>query len=337
MADYFTLEVANRSKFELTSDVKGLCGENGPPKRLEMVSICSANLIVVLELIFAPQSLFPSLTLANFFQKLRFFKRSIDRHNLIRESIGSMTNEEPNPTESKIYDHCENLLVTANHKQTKPAIVLLSSTVLMLVWKHFGSADFYNQHLANHVSVGDAQSMSAIFQFVSSLVWLGLIPAAIIKCVFREKLSDYGLQVGDRKLTLRFLIVGTPIFLVGAMLASRDPILQDFFPINKQAGAATPFALHALTYALFYLGWEFHFRGFVQFGLTDSMGRANAILVQTMASALLHIGQPTTETFAAIGGGLIWGWFAARSKSILSGLVQHMVLGIALDAILVYS
>ena len=70
---------------------------------------------------------------------------------------------------------------------------------------------------------------------------------------------------------------------------------------------------------LFYLGWEFHFRGFLQFGLGGRLGPVNAILIQVMASSLLHIGKPPIETFAAIGGGVLWGVIAYRTQSLPSG------------------
>jgi len=60
-------------------------------------------------------------------------------------------------------------------------------------------------------------------------------------------------------------------------------------------------------------------------------------LIQVMASSLLHIGQPFVETFAAIVAGMVWGWLAFRTNSIVSGTVQHFALGIALDATIVFS
>jgi membrane protease YdiL (CAAX protease family) len=70
---------------------------------------------------------------------------------------------------------------------------------------------------------------------------------------------------------------------------------------------------------------------FLQFGLGSRLGPINAILIQVIASSLIHIGKPPVETFAAIGGGVLWGVIAYRSQSLLSGLLQHFLLGIALD------
>ena len=63
-----------------------------------------------------------------------------------------------------------------------------------------------------------------------------------------------------------------------------------------------------LTTFKYYLGWEFFFRGFMQFGLRGALGDWNAILVQTLASCLIHIGKPAGEIYGAIVAGLLWGW-----------------------------
>ena len=43
-------------------------------------------------------------------------------------------------------------------------------------------------------------------------------------------------------------------------------------PINPAAGRSLSFfALHAAAYFLYYAGWEFYFRGFLLFGLRDSL------------------------------------------------------------------
>ena len=142
---------------------------------------------------------------------------------------------------------------------------------------------------------------------------LGVVPAVVVKLLFRERLSDYGVGLGVARRTWWSLALFTPVFLAAAYGASLDPEFLAKFPINPQAGSSpSMFAVHAVTYGLFYLGWEFYFRGFLLFGLRDSLGAVNAVLIQTLASALLHIGSPATESFGAVLGGLLWGALALR-------------------------
>lgn len=223
-------------------------------------------------------------------------------------------------------------------EQRKATIILLLSPLLLVTWKYFGSPDFYAKSLAPFGLLwDDPRATGAVYSFLAALVLMGLIPALVVKLVFGESLADYGVQLGDRASTVRTSLLLGPVFLLMGYLASRDPTVVAQYPINPSAGAShARFGIHALTYLAFYVGWEFHFRGFLQFGLRGSMGSANALLVQVMASCLVHLGKPASETYASILGGILWGLVAYRTRSLLSGLLQHFVLGLSLDWFLCY-
>ena len=215
----------------------------------------------------------------------------------------------------------------------KPTVILLSSPILLLFWKYYWTPEFLAAQFPAVTS--DARVAGAIGHFLGCFALLGVLPAATIKLLFRERLSDYGVSLGIPRQTWLSLAFFTPFFLLAAYVASQDPQFLAKFPINPQAGSSrSMFALHAATYGLFYVGWEFYFRGFVLFGLRDSLGAVNAVLIQTLASALLHIGSPAAESFGAVLAGLLWGAIALQTRSLLSGLGQHFLLGIALDALI---
>jgi membrane protease YdiL (CAAX protease family) len=217
--------------------------------------------------------------------------------------------------------------------QVKPVVILSVSTLTLITWKCFASPQYYLENFASRFSgVCDPQVGAAVYNFAGALLLMGILPALIVKFGFREKLSDYGVCLGNRVRTVRSFLVYSPGIVLVAYLSAQNPSFWKEYPINHHAGASTQmFGLHALTYLMFYLGWEFQFRGFMQYGLRDSMGSVNALLVQVMASVTVHIGKPTGEIYGSIVGGLIWGILAFRTRSLLSGLLQHALLGILLD------
>jgi membrane protease YdiL (CAAX protease family) len=81
---------------------------------------------------------------------------------------------------------------------------------------------------------------------------------------------------------------------------------------------------------------EFHYRGFVQFGLRESFGEINALWVQLAMSVLILASKPMGEAFGAIWCGLLWGVLAFRNRSLLSGLLQRFVMGMSLDFFLCF-
>lgn len=226
------------------------------------------------------------------------------------------------------------LIRSADRRAT---IVLISAPVLGILFVYLGSKPFYFQHLASSFVLGGNKELTAgLFTFASAFVLLGLVPALIVKFVFREPLSAYGVRSGDLSFGAKAFAVVAPAMVLLSFSASRTPEFLAQYPLNRAAGdGPLSFAGHAIAYLFFYAGWEFGFRGFVQCGLRDELGDWNAILVQTLASSTLHIGKPLGETLGAVLGGLVWGVIAFRSRSLLVPLLTHWVLGLSLDLFIV--
>lgn len=215
----------------------------------------------------------------------------------------------------------------------KPTIILLLTPFLLTTFKYYGGKSFYLQELSGSlVLFGSVEASGALYAFLSSFLLLGVVPLLIVKFVFHESLASYGIAIGDWRFGLKALVILAPVFILATYPSSRMPDFLAEYPLNKEAGvSAVAFLHHALVYLLFYLGWEFFFRGFLQFGLRQSLGDWNAILVQTALSCILHIGKPSGEIYSSILGALIWGILVFRTRSIVYALVLHWLLGVSLD------
>lgn len=219
----------------------------------------------------------------------------------------------------------------------RTTIVLLSATLLGIAFRYFGGKAFYFAHVAPSFVLGGNRELTAgLFHFGSAFVLFGLVPALIVTLVFREPLADWGVQAGDLSWGWKAFALLAPVMVGLSLYASRDPEFLAEYPLNRAAaGGPIAFAIHAVAYLAFYVGWEFGFRGFVQFGLRERLGDWNAILVQTLATSLLHVGKPLGETLGAVLGGLVWGVVAFRSRSLLVPLLTHWLLGLSLDLFIV--
>ena len=219
--------------------------------------------------------------------------------------------------------------------QIKSVVILLYVTVAASIWKCFSIPDI------DYVT----QFWLGEYKIIGAFVLFGLIPMGIVKFGFRENLADYGLRFGVPKFTIRSFLVMAPAVAVVAYWTGHQSEFFDIYPFNEALRPQNTgldqrsyerFAAHAMLYLGYYFGWEFLFRGFLQHGLSERCGRPTALLVQTLASTMLHYGHPTTEVFGSIAAGLVWGFLAIRTKSILSGLAQHTLLGIVLDWTLIF-
>jgi membrane protease YdiL (CAAX protease family) len=70
---------------------------------------------------------------------------------------------------------------------------------------------------------------------------------------------------------------------------------------------------------------EFAFRGFLMLTLVRLIGPFG-LLVAAMPFVFAHLGKPELELFSTLGGGLVYGWLAWRTGSILWGSIGHVYI-----------
>lgn len=169
--------------------------------------------------------------------------------------------------------------------------------------------------------------------FALMLVLPGLIVAATARRPL-ETLASFGWTFGRAGLGAGLIAAGLPLAVLAGFIGSRDPGLQKMYPFAKAAcaGAGTFVRYEILYLVLYYLPWEFVFRGVLFLPLVPVLGLVPALAIQALASTLLHIGHPDSEVFAAAGAGLAFGLVAFFTGSFLYTFVLHAATGMATDA-----
>ena len=110
--------------------------------------------------------------------------------------------------------------------------------------------------------------------------------------------------------------VMTPLVLWFATL----PDVRSYY-----ASSVEPLPGLLLTNALDLSGGEFLFRGFLTFTLLRAIGPVG-VVVATMPFVYVHLGKPELELYSTLAGGLIYGWLAWRTRSILWGTIGHVYI-----------
>jgi len=178
-----------------------------------------------------------------------------------------------------------------------------------------------------------------IYQFLMSLALFFIVPTLIIKYYFDEDFMDlknYGLQLGEKKFNLIWTLIGFSLLPIIFFTASEPTIISEY-PLSKLVTQGIGVLLfYHVTYFAYYLGYEFMYRGYLQFGLkTEDTGTLGIILIltiQTIITGLFHIGKPMFEILPAIIIGPIFGWITLKGKSIvIPVLAFHYALGLIID------
>ncbi len=176
-----------------------------------------------------------------------------------------------------------------------------------------------------------------IWQFVMAFVLFLIVPMLIIKFYFKEPQKDYGWQWGEKKFNLIWTLIALAV--VPAFFFFSDPTLAQEYPLTKlewvdPSAFLTLFIAFNLIYFIYYIGFEFIYRAYLQFGLKgkEELGRIGLILIisiSTVISVLFHIGKPMLEIIAAAAIGPLFGWLTLKGRSFIwPVLIFHFLMGV---------
>ena len=163
----------------------------------------------------------------------------------------------------------------------------------------------------------------------ASLVYYGLVPLAVaLGLRFRPR--ELGLGLGSVRDWLPLTLLYLGIFLPLHTIAPLNPAIRDYY-IGEPFDPLTSL----WTTALYLIGWEFLFRGFLLFGLKKRLGET-AILIQMIPFTLAHVGKPEVETLSCIISGIWWGYVCYRGQSFWPGVLMHLAVNYYTSSLLAY-
>ena len=193
-------------------------------------------------------------------------------------------------------------------------------------------------------------------RFLLAFLLLGALPAAAV-FFFRCTAASSGLSFRISPLKPLHLLAMLFIGLATGWIVALHGGMDGYYPYAASLPMLVGehgwgvFLAHATAYLfLFYLPWEFLFRGLLILPFIRLLERrtspANAgkrypgrvkpeslgiASLQAIPSALLHFGHPSVETFGAVIFGVFLGYLVVKTRSILPGLIIHFLVGICLD------
>ncbi len=216
----------------------------------------------------------------------------------------------------------------------KVVIIFIAVAVLQTISWYYTSRRFFRFNIfpsySNHP---DIYLIEYLFWFIGDFITFFILPLLIIKFIHKEKISSYGLTLGDKltgvTLTVIFLAVMLPVIWI---FSSQPSFVAKYPHLLSVREVWDKFFVYELGMLIYMFAWEFIWRGYMLFGLEEKFGYY-AVLIQMIPFVILHNGKPVAETFGAILGGIALGILALRTRSIIYGVVIHMGIMFSIDLI----
>jgi hypothetical protein len=161
-----------------------------------------------------------------------------------------------------------------------------------------------------------------------------ILPVISIKFILKEKLTGYGLSLGDKKFGFYTLILFLAFMLPVIWFVSGSEQFAKAYPQGgpKVKESFNLFLFYELCIMIYMLGWEFFWRGYALFGLFKKFSYYS-IFIQMIPFFILHKGKPEIELFASIFAGLILGIQALRSGSFMYCWLLHWFVMLSIDGL----
>jgi membrane protease YdiL (CAAX protease family) len=171
-----------------------------------------------------------------------------------------------------------------------------------------------------------------LFLVIPSLIIFLFSPDALLF------LKEAGLTLGNWRRGLLIAALGAPLAVLSGLIGSRDAELGRFYPFSKTAcrSPRSFIAFEAAYLLLYYVAWEFLYRGILFFPLIPAIGLIPALALQTIISTLHHAGHPQSEIFASLAGGFVFGLVAYFTGSFIYTIFLHALTGISTDTYIYY-
>jgi len=163
------------------------------------------------------------------------------------------------------------------------------------------------------------------------LIGYVIVPALVIKFLFKERIRDYGFAWNQTSRYLPWCIFIAVLVVSFAYFASYRSDFLNHYPFY---GLAQRSVLDLLMWESIYIAQflflEFFFRGFLLHSCHRRFG-ATALFVMIVPYVMIHFSKPWLEASGALLFGLVLGIIAMRSHSIWGGVFVHTSVALAMD------
>jgi uncharacterized protein len=201
------------------------------------------------------------------------------------------------------------------------------------LFQFFHLSDFYESVYFRLNKSSNRQFWQLIYWASNTFLFYFLLPAIVVKFIFRERLSDYGLKLRHLFSYGRIYLIAFAFILPAVVIASYSPHFQITYPFFLPLDKSDLFPylfVWELFYILQFFSLEFFFRGFMVQGLKKELG-IYSVFVMMVPYCMIHFGKPLPECIGSIFAGIFLGLMSYRTHSVWLGACLHVGVAISMD------
>lgn len=218
----------------------------------------------------------------------------------------------------------------------KPTVILVLSA-FCLVCIHFLSGrlgfDVVAAQIPQLAEEAHRHFWKMIFWAGTTIFFYVVIPIVMIRFIFKEKLSDYGLKWKGAFsfagfYALAFLLLFP--FVVWVSFSPEFQVTYPFFVPTDRNDMIPYFLVWEIFYVAQFFALEFFFRGWMVLGLKKDLG-LYSVFVMVLPYCMIHFTKPMPECVGSIFAGIFLGLMTYRTQSVWMGALLHVAVALSMD------
>lgn len=215
--------------------------------------------------------------------------------------------------------------------QHTDSFIAVSYTAVGFAAYWFLSTDQKLQHkIYSNPNTDTAQINYAVFQKLTGVFFLGILPAVMFFTGKQYTAADLGLQWGDYKTSLLYISVLGPLIITLNYFASNKPDRLAFYPqMRLKEWTLKRVLINGLSWAAYLLAYEFLFRGVLLFICLHTFGFWPAVAINIALYSTTHIPKGPGETIGAIPYGLLLCYVTVLTGSIAVAFFTHLIMALS--------
>ncbi len=228
---------------------------------------------------------------------------------------------------------------------SEPTVIMCGACALLIISHYQGNAGYWRTLVGDRFDKHPAANVFGHFWWFGSSLTLYLVMPLVLSVATKGSFHrKYGFGLGNWRQGLLITAVFLTVMLPAAFIASKLSAFNGIYPLagnssfminedGKSVVSLKLFFIYECFYFLYFVGWEFLFRGWMLNGLLPKWGRVPAVLAQMAPFAIMHLGKAELETLGSIVAGIALGILALRTRSFWYGALLHGIVAVFMDVI----
>jgi uncharacterized protein len=224
--------------------------------------------------------------------------------------------------------------ITEERSDWKMAVTLVAIALCLVLPSYFGRASLPRKTewaFAIYRDWPHPTLYPRLYWWLFKIVNYLIVPALVIKIVFKDRIRDYGFKLTRNKKVLGLYLLMFVVVMPFVFFVSDSPAFLAKYPKYPFAAQSyTQLAAWEAVYGAQFFMLEFFFRGFALFAMARYVGHV-AIYIMVVPYCMIHFAKPLPETLGSIITGIALGTLALRTRSIYGGVIIHVAVAWSMD------